>query len=157
MEKKNLVVKDNKIIIKANEERGIGRQRSFEVCIDDIRIVSLTTKFEFDDEEIYITFATKEGQLLHINFYYFTDEFIKVLSDKFNYKYDSSNIPEEQYERGESKIVFPAYLKGKDLYEVSGINISRYLDVFLRSLRIRPPGGGILTKEVKAYLNTLKE
>lgn len=71
-----IVNKDAKsITLNANNELGHGRQQSFQLNTDDIIIISLTTKFEFDDEEIYITLVDQKGKLYHIHVYYLSDSF----------------------------------------------------------------------------------
>ena len=128
------------------------RQKSFSLNLEDIEIIAFVTKFEFDDEMLYLTFVSKSCQIYHINSFYFSDELMLNLKDKFNIDYSEIVFPENWYEEGRSTIYYPIQFNQQELFMNGFKNVSTITNLVLTTLRVRHPAFGILNQSITNFL-----
>ncbi|MDF1697534.1 MAG: hypothetical protein P1U56_16945 [Saprospiraceae bacterium] len=142
----------NNLILPQSNIIGYNRQRSINLRLNEVKVVGIKGKLDFDDEELYICFIDKYGKSNNVNSYFLNDSSVQILTDHFNFTTDYFDMPHKFYTTGDSFVFFPNEIKGKPLYKKWYSNLDSFLNRFYQLISVKYSSEGILTKEVKEYL-----
>ncbi len=142
-----------KYTVGSNHPYAYFKSKSFEIHLDDIKVLGLYHTLLLDDELDVMVFvnASNEKYFIPITFDLEGLSFVK-LCELFNLDDFDLSSTWEEHEKGHSKIVLPLDLRGRPLYRRKNF-IEYLIGLFLKFLQIIYVADGPLTKEIKSYQN----
>lgn len=154
MVNKKGVIEIEKGILSYISDRNVSRfaffkTKSFQIKIEDLKIIGIYRSLFLDDELDMLVFIDKNGNknYIPINYDLESSSFL-ILMDRF---YLNPNLIQnseiEDYTKQKSIILYPKELEGSRLYKKSNIFMS-----ILKMLRIKPIADGNFTDTINSYL-----
>lgn len=125
------------------------KSKSFQIPINEIKVVGIYYTMILDDDANILVFVTNDNKKYFIpsNFDLEENSFLKIL-DLFHMDKVIFSPSYDNYDKGSSCVLYPKSLKGTPLYRRKN-SIESFLWGIFKLFQIKYIGNGVLTKEVK--------
>ncbi|MEM1322955.1 MAG: hypothetical protein AAGG75_22005, partial [Bacteroidota bacterium] len=97
-----------------------------------------------------ITILSKNGNMYHLNSIFMDTYFLQFLEKLIGYDLDFNSFT--KYDNGESVIIYPEQLAGKELYEKKLDSLQATINYILRQLMIYNIASGIIKRDIRQAL-----
>lgn len=128
------------------------KSKNFEIPIDEIKVVGIYYTMIVDDDANILVFVDLKNKkyFIPVDFDLEYDNFPKITS-LFNFENIVFSPSYENYDKGNSYVLYPQDLTGVPLYRKKNV-IESFLWGMFKLLQIKYIGNGLLTKEVKGFI-----
>jgi hypothetical protein len=128
------------------------KSKSFKISIEDIKAIGIYYTMIVDDDANILVFVDNDNKKYFIpsNFDLEEDSFPKIL-DLFHLDEAIFSPSYDNYDKGNSCVLYPKNLKRKRLYRKKNL-IESFLWGIFKLFQIKYIGDGLLTQEIKNFI-----